>query len=137
MTTYTEHITFQVEKRREILNITSRIASAVEKSGITDGLVMISALHSNASVFLNDDDPGLLQDIDEWLQKLAPIRDDYHYGSKHESNAGIHLQGLLLAGGATLGITGGKLELGAWRQIFYAELDGGRPKRILVKIVGA
>jgi len=136
MTTYTEHITLQTDKRRELFYITPRIGGAIQKSGITDGLVMISVLHSNAGVFINDDNPGLLRDIDEWLEKLAPVRDDYHYGSTHESNAGTHLQGLLLGGGATLAITGGKLELGAWRQIFYAELDGGRPKRVVAKIIG-
>ena len=135
MTTYTEHITMQIEKRREIVNITSKILQAVEKSGITDGTVMISSLHSNTSVFISDDDPGLLQDIDEWLQKLAPHLDNYHYGPTHESKAGVHLQSLLL-GQTMVAITGGKLELGAWRQIFYAELDGGRPKRVVVKVVG-
>jgi secondary thiamine-phosphate synthase enzyme len=137
MTTYTEHITMQIDQRRDIVNITPRIQAAVEKSGITDGLVMISSLHSNAAVFIHDDDPGLLRDIDAWLQKLAPVRDDYHYGPGRESNAGIHLQGLLLPGQTMVAVTGGKLELGAWRQIFFAELDGGRPKRVVAKIIGA
>lgn len=136
MTTYTEHLTLQTDQRREITNITPAIVGAIQKSGITDGLVMIAPLHSNAAVFVNDDEPGLLRDIDDWLQKLAPLRDDYHHGSKQESNAGVHLQGLLLSGSATLAVTAGKLELGAWRQIFYAELDGGRPKRVVVKVVG-
>jgi len=136
MTTYTEHFTLQTDKRREIINITPRVQAAVEKSGITDGIVMISPLHSNASVFINDDEPGLLQDIDEWLQKLAPHRDDYRHGAKHESNASVHLQGLILPGQTMVAVTGGKLELGAWRQIFYVEVDGGRPKRVVLKVVG-
>ena len=112
MTTYTEHFTLQTDKRREIINITPRVQAAVEKSGITDGIVMISPLHSNASVFINDDEPGLLQDIDEWLQKLAPHRDDYRHGAKQESNASVHLQGLILPGQTMVAVTGGKLELG-------------------------
>ena len=98
--------------------------------------VLVSSLHSNAGVFVNDGEPGLLQDVDEWLNRIAPHRDDYHHGPRGESNAGAHLQNLLLHHQVLVSLNDGKLELGPWQQVVYAELDGQRPKRILIKVCG-
>ncbi len=108
----------------------------MEKSGIRDGVVVVAALHSNSAVFIAEDDPGLHRDLAHWLEKLAPIREDYEYGPKHESNAAILLQNLALQGHIVVGLSEGRLDLGPWQQVLYADLDGQRPKRILIKLLG-
>ena len=136
MRIHSEYLTVQTKTRREFMDLTVHVREAAEKSGIRDGLILISSLHSNSGLFVNDGDAGLLQDIEEWIQKLAPPRDDYHHGTRLESNASVHLQSLLLNQQALVSLASGKLELGPWQQIVYAELDGTRPKRILIKIFG-
>jgi secondary thiamine-phosphate synthase enzyme len=136
MRIHSEHMTVQTKEKREYLNITPSIKAAVEKSGIRDGIILISSLHSNAAVFVNDEEPGLLQDITEWADRVAPFGPDYHHSARSESNAGAHLQSLLLHHQAFVALTDGKLELGPWQNVIYAELDGQRPKRILIKILG-
>jgi secondary thiamine-phosphate synthase enzyme len=136
MKIYTDYMTVQTKQKREISNITQNLKFAVEKSGIRDGVVVVAALHSNSAVFIAEDDPGLHRDLEHWLEKLAPIREDYEYGPKHESNAAILLQNLALQGHIVVGLSEGRLDLGPWQQVLYADLDGQRPKRILVKLLG-
>lgn len=136
MRIHSEYMTVQTDQKREFLNITPNINAAVEKSGIRDGVILVSPLHSNSALFINDEDPGLLRDISEWADRLAPLGPDYHHSPRSESNAGAHLQSLLLNAQAFVSLANGKLELGPWQQVIYAELDGQRPKRILIKILG-
>ncbi len=136
MRVHNDYMTVQTKQRREFLNITPNIKMAMEKSGIRDGIILVSALHSNAAVFVNDGEPGLLEDVDAWLEKLAPDRDDYKHSGKFESNASAHLQGLLAHHQVLVPISDAKLELGPWQQVIYADLDGQRPKRILIKVMG-
>ncbi len=136
MKIHTDYITIQTKEKREISNITQNLKFAVEKSGIRDGIVLVAALHSNSAVFIAEDDPGLHRDLEHWLEKLAPIREDYEYGPKHESNAAILLQNLALQGHIVVGLSEGRLDLGPWQQVLYADLDGQRPKRILIKLLG-
>jgi len=136
MPIHSDYVTVQTKQRREFLNITPNIKAAVEKSGIRDGIILISARHSNSALFVNDEEPGLLQDITEWADRIAPFGPSYHHSGSSESNAGAHLQSLLLNHQAFVSLTDGKLELGPWQNVMYAELDGQRPKRILIKILG-
>jgi secondary thiamine-phosphate synthase enzyme len=136
MRIHSEYMTVQTNEKREFLNITANLRDAVSKSGIRDGVILVCSLHSNSGVFVNDDEPGLLRDITEWADRLAPIGPNYHYSPRSESNAGAHLQNLLLNHQAFVSLAEGKLELGPWQQVIYAELDGQRPKRILIKVLG-
>jgi secondary thiamine-phosphate synthase enzyme len=136
MKIYTEQLTLQSEKKREFMNITPQIKAAMEKSGLRDGMILVSSLHSNAAIILSDDEPGLLDDLQSWLQQVAAERDDFKHRGRFESNTGIHLQALLLHQQVTVGFTEGRLELGPWQYVLFAELDGQRPKRILVKLIG-
>jgi secondary thiamine-phosphate synthase enzyme len=137
--TYSEYITVQTEQKRQFMNITPNVKSAVEKSGLRDGFILVVTLHSNSGIFINDDEAGLLQDIGEWLDKLAPFSDSYHHGaqgSRTESNAAAHLQSMLVNQQVMLSFAEGKVDLGPWQQVIYAELDGLRPKRIHIKLLG-
>ena len=136
MRIHSDYMTVQTKEKREFLNITPNIKAALEKSGIRDGIVLVSSLHSNSALFVNDDEPGLLQDITEWADRLAPLGPDYQHSARSESNAGAHLQNLLLHHQAIISVADSKLELGPWQNVIYAELDGQRPKRILIKILG-
>ncbi len=136
MKIHTDYVTVQTKEKREISNITQNLKFVVEKSGIRDGIVLVAALHSNSAVFIAEDDPGLHRDLGHWLEKLAPIREDYEYGPKHEGNAAILLQNLALQGHIVVGLSEGRLDLGPWQQVLYADLDGQRPKRILIKLLG-
>ena len=136
MRTHNEYMTVQTKEKREFMNITANVKDAMEKSGIRDGMILICALHANSGVFVNDEEPGLLQDVSEWADRLAPPGPDYHHPARFESNAGAHLQSILLNHQALVAITDGKLELGPWQHVMYAELDGQRPKRILFKVLG-
>jgi len=136
MRIWNEYVTLQTKNKREFINITPQVKAALEKSGIRDGIILVSAMHVNCAVYVNQDEPGLNQDIEEWLDKLAPFREDYNHGRGHESNAGAHLQNLLLHHQVVVPVADGKLDFGPWQQIFYAELDGQRPKRLLIKIIG-
>jgi len=136
MRVHSDYMTVQTKEKREFLNITPNIKAALEKSGIRDGIVLVSSLHSNSALFVNDDEPGLLQDIAEWADRIAPFGPNYQHSARSESNAGAHLQNLLLHHQAVVSVADGKLELGPWQNVIYAELDGQRPKRILIKILG-
>jgi len=136
MKIYNEQITLQSQKPREVFNITSQVKAAMEKSTYRDGIVLVSSLHSNSAVIVNDDEPGLLEDLDAWLKQLAPVMDNYKHKGRFESNAAIHFQSLLLHHQVIVAFTEARLDLGPWQSILFVELDGLRPKRILVKVMG-
>jgi secondary thiamine-phosphate synthase enzyme len=136
MKSTTEYLTFNTKKQREYVNITDRVAEVVAGSGIAEGMVLVSAMHITAAVFVNDAESGLLADIDEWLEKLAPFRDDYRHHRTGETNGDAHLKNLLMHHEVIVPITGGRLDLGPWQQIYYGEFDGRRPKRLVIKAIG-
>jgi secondary thiamine-phosphate synthase enzyme len=136
MKSTTEYITFNTRKHREYVNITDRVAKVVSGSGIDEGMVLVSAMHITAGVFVNDAESGLLADVDEWLEGLAPFRDDYRHHRTGETNGDAHLKNLLVHHQVILPITAGRLDLGPWQQIYYAEFDGQRPKRLVIKAMG-
>lgn len=133
---YTEYLTFNTKNRRELIRITDKVQEAVKKSGVKEGLCLVSAMHLTASVFIQDDEEGLHEDIWQWLEKLAPFKPDYKHHLTGEDNADAHLKNLLTHLQVVLPITDGKLDLGPWQEIFYAEYDGQRPKRVIIKILG-
>ena len=136
MTTATEYIWINTRKPREFINITARVEGFVQRSGIGDGFVLVSAMHITAGVYVNDAESGLIADIDEWLEKLAPYREDYRHHRTGETNGDAHLKSLLIHHEVIVPITNGKLDLGPWQQIYYAEFDGQRDKRIILKAMG-
>ncbi len=136
MRVHNDFLTVQTKQKREFLNITETVRHALEKSGVTEGMILVAALHTNAALFLNQEEPGLLQDVDAWLSKTAPAHGDYHHGTRFESNAAIHLQALLLNPQVIVPVNSGRMELGPWQQVIYAELDGQRPKKLLIKVMG-
>ena len=136
MKTLTEYITFNTRKQREYVNITDKVADVVARSGIDEGMVLVSAMHITAGVFVNDAESGLLGDIDEWLERLAPFRDDYRHHRTGETNGDAHLKNLLVHHEVILPITAGGLDLGPRQQVYYAEIDGKRPKRLIIKDMG-
>lgn len=133
---HTEYLTFNTKKHREYLNITERVEEAVQKSGIREGMVLDSAMHITAGVWVNDDEPGILSDADQWLEKLAPFRQDYRHHLTGETNGDSHLKSLLVGHQVILPVTAGRLDLGPWQQVFYAEFDGQRPKKTIIKVMG-
>lgn len=136
MRSHTEYLTFHTRKHREYINITRQVDEALHKSGVREGLVLVSAMHITASVYVNDAEDGLIADIDEWLEKLAPYRDDYRHHGTGETNGDSHLKNLLMHHQVLLPVTAGKLDLGPWQQVYYAEFDGQRKKRVIIKILG-
>ncbi|MDP3920596.1 MAG: secondary thiamine-phosphate synthase enzyme YjbQ [Candidatus Omnitrophota bacterium] len=137
MKSLTEHLWFETTKRREYLNITPKVESLVKKSGVKEGLCLVNAMHITASVYINDDEPGLIQDFDEFLEGIAPYDvEKYRHHRTGEDNGDAHLKRQLFGREVTIAITKGKLDFGPWEQIFYAEFDGRRRKRVLVKIIG-
>ena len=136
MKSYTKYLTFQTKKRREYLNITDEIATALRASSVQEGFVLVSAMHITASVYINDAEDGLIADIDEWLEQLAPMRPDYRHHQTGEDNGDAHLKNLLMHHQVLVPITKGELDLGTWQQIYYAEFDGQRRKRVIIKIIG-
>jgi secondary thiamine-phosphate synthase enzyme len=132
----TKYLTFHTEKRREYINITDEVAGAVAESAIKEGLALVSAMHITAAVYVNDAEEGLIEDIDEWLEQLAPARPDYRHHLTGEDNGDAHLKNLLIHHQVLLPITHGRLDLGTWQQVYYAEFDGQRRKRLIVKIIG-
>ncbi len=133
---YTEYITFNTEKRRELIRITDKVREIVKNSGIKDGFCLVSAMHLTASVFIQDDEEGLHEDIWQWLEKLAPFRQDYKHHLTGEDNADAHLKNLLTHLQVIVPVTNGDLDLGPWQEIFYAEYDGQRPKKVVIKVFG-
>ncbi len=136
MKSYTEYLTFNTQKRRELVRITDKVKEAVEKSGVKEGLCLVSSMHLTSAVIVQDDEEGLHEDIWEWLERLAPFREDYKHHRTGEDNGDAHLKNLLTHLQVVLPITEGKLDLGPWQEIFYAEFDGQRPKRVIIKIIG-
>ena len=133
---HTEYLTFQTAKRREYINITPRVEEAVRKSGAREGMVLVSAMHITAAVYVNDAEDGLIADIDEWLEHLAPFREDYRHHRTGEDNGDAHLKNLIMHHQVILPITAGALDLGPWQQVYYAEFDGRRRKRAIIKVMG-
>jgi secondary thiamine-phosphate synthase enzyme len=133
---HTEHLWFQTKKHREYINITDDVEKAVQKSGIVEGMVLVSAMHITAGVYVNDAEDGLITDIDEWLEKLAPFRQDYRHHRTGETNGDSHLKSLLIHHEVIVPVTEGKLDFGPWQQVYYAEFDGQRRKRLLIKVMG-
>lgn len=133
---HTEYLWFNTKKHREYINITSEVERVLHKSGIKEGMILVSAMHITASVYINDAESGLLQDIDEWLEKLAPFNPNYRHHRTGESNGDSHLKSLLMHHEVLVPVTDGKLDFGPWQQIYYAEFDGQRKKRVIVKVMG-
>lgn len=138
MKSYRKEIWMNIPKRREMLNITGQVEDCLRESGIQEGLLLCNAMHITASVFINDDEPGLHKDYDDWLEKLAPHEPISHYRHNRtgEDNGDAHLKRQVMGREVVVAVTNGKLDFGPWEQIFYGEFDGGRRKRILVKIIG-
>jgi secondary thiamine-phosphate synthase enzyme len=136
MKSFTEHLTFNTRKHREYVHITPQVESILKKSAIKDGIVLVSAMHITAGVYVNDNESGLIQDIDEWLEKLAPFKQNYAHHETGEDNGDSHLKAILVHHQVILPVTNSKLDLGTWQRVFYAEFDGQRQKRVLVKVMG-
>ena len=138
MKSLTEYLSFEVPNRRGFVNITETIESLVRKSGVQEGLCLVNAMHITASVFINDDESGLHQDFDRWLEELAPHEPVSHYQHNQtgEDNGDAHLKRQVMGREVVVAITAGKLDFGPWEQIFYGEFDGRRRKRVLIKIIG-
>ncbi|MBM4286078.1 MAG: YjbQ family protein [Deltaproteobacteria bacterium] len=139
MKSYRQELWFQVPGRRAFLNITPQVQRCLKESGIREGLALVNAMHITASVFINDDESGLHHDYEVWLERLAPHApvSQYRHNDTGEDNADAHLKRQVMGREVVVAVTGGKLDLGPWEQIFYGEFDGGRRKRVLVKIIGA
>jgi len=136
MKSYTKYLWFNTQKRREFIHITPLVEEAVKESGVKEGFCLVSAMHITAGIFVNDNESGLHQDIWEWLEKIAPYKKDYRHHLTGEDNGDAHLKSLLIHHEVILPITEGKLDLGPWQRIFYAEFDGQRRKRVIIKIIG-
>ncbi|MGZ4812960.1 MAG: secondary thiamine-phosphate synthase enzyme YjbQ [Terriglobales bacterium] len=136
MKSHTEYLTFHTRKHREYVHITPQVEAAVKKSGVQEGLALVSAMHITAGIYVNDDESGLIEDIDQWLETLAPFRQDYHHHQTGEDNGDSHLKAILVHHQVILPITAGRLDLGTWQRVFYAEFDGRRSKRVILKIIG-
>jgi secondary thiamine-phosphate synthase enzyme len=140
MKSLTEHLTFNLPTRMAFLNITPQVADLVARADIQEGLCLVNAMHITASVFINDDEPGLHEDYAAWLERLAPFDASprtYHHNRTGEDNADAHLKRQVMGREVVVAVTAGRLDLGPWEQIFYGEFDGRRPKRVLVKVIGA
>ena len=136
MRAHTEYLWFNTRARRELVNITERVAQIVTTARIAEGFCLVSAMHITAGVYVNDWEGGLIEDIQEWLEKLAPAGLDYRHHQTGEDNADAHLKRTIMGHQVILPITDGKLDLGPWEQVFYAEFDGQRKKRVIVKVMG-
>ncbi len=132
----TEYLTFHTKKHREYVHITPKVEAVVEKSGVKEGMALVSAMHITAGIYVNDNESGLIEDIDQWLDHLAPFKKDYKHHQTGEDNGDSHLKALLIHHEVIVPITAGKLDLGRWQRIFYAEFDGQRDKRVIVKVMG-
>jgi secondary thiamine-phosphate synthase enzyme len=136
MKSATKYLWFNTARRRDYINITDEVEQFVRESGIQEGFVLVSAMHITAGVYVNDAESGLIADIDEWLEKLAPYRPDYRHHRTGEDNGDAHLKSLLIHHEVIVPITAGRLDLGPWQQIYYAEFDGQRRKRVILKAIG-
>ena len=136
MKTATEYLWFTTKAHREYHNISEQVQSIVTNSGVREGMVLVSAMHITAGVYVNDAEDGLIQDIDEWLERMAPFNPNYRHHRTGETNGDSHLKSLLIHHEVIVPITKTKLDLGPWQQIYYAEFDGQRKKRVIVKVMG-
>jgi secondary thiamine-phosphate synthase enzyme len=138
MKSYRQELWFQTPQRRGFINITAEVEAALHASSIREGLVLVNAMHITASVFINDDEPGLHQDYERWLEGLAPHDPvgQYHHNRTGEDNGDAHLKRQIMGREVVVAVSGGKLDFGPWEQIFYGEFDGRRQKRVLIKIIG-
>ncbi len=139
MKSHTQHLTFNVPKRMDFVNITSQVEQALRQSGVREGLCLVNAMHITASVFINDDEPGLHQDYKDWLEKLAPFDPSpkvYRHNRTGEDNGDAHHKRQIMGREVVVAVTDGRLDFGPWEQVFYGEFDGRRPKRVMVKIIG-
>jgi secondary thiamine-phosphate synthase enzyme len=136
MKTHTEYLTFRTKQRRELVHLTPTVSAILARSGIAEGFMLVSAMHITAGVFVNDDESGLHADIMEWLEKLAPRRADYRHHATGEDNGDAHLKSMLVHHEVIVPVTKGRLDLGTWQRVFYAEFDGQRDKRVIVKVMG-
>ena len=136
MKSLTEYMWFNTKKDKEFVNITDDVQKVVTKSKIKEGLVLVSAMHITTGVFVNDEEDGIKSDLMEWAEKLAPFRRDYKHHNTGESNADAHLKSILFHHQVVLPVTDGRLDLGPWQQVFYAEFDGQRRKKLIIKIIG-
>jgi len=136
MKTATEYFWFNTRKHREYINVTQQVEDVVTKSGIKEGMVLVSAMHITAGVYVNDAEDGLIQDIDDWLERLAPFSAQYRHHRAGETNGDSHLKSLLVHHEVLVPVTNGRMDLGPWQQIYYAEFDGQRRKRVIVKVMG-
>jgi secondary thiamine-phosphate synthase enzyme len=136
MKSHTEYLWFNTKKQREFINITADVERALARAQIREGFALASTMHITAGVYINDAEDGLIADIEEWLEKLAPFRRDYRHHRTGETNGDAHLKNLLIGHQVLVPVTNGKLDLGPWQQVYYAEFDGQRRKRVLVKVIG-
>ena len=135
---HTEYLWFETQTKRDYINITGQVQRAIDKSGVKEGLCLVNAMHITSSIYINDDEPGLISDYDQWLEKLAPHAPvaQYRHNDTGEDNADAHMKRQVMGREVVVAVTDGKLDFGPWEQIFYGEFDGRRKKRVLVKIVG-
>ena len=133
---HTKYLWFNTHKRREYINVTGEVEIAVRESGIQEGMVLVSAMHITAGVYVNDNEQGIIQDIDEMLEKLAPYGKAYRHHQTGEDNGDAHLKSMLVHHQVIIPVTNGKLDFGPWQQVFYAEFDGQRKKRVVIKVMG-
>ena len=136
MKSYTEYLTVHTRRRKEYVHITPQVEAALRKSGVQEGMALVSAMHITAGVYVNDHESGLIHDIDKWLEQLAPAQPNYEHHQTGEDNADAHLKSMLVHHEVIVPITAGRLDLGTWQRIFYAEFDGQRDKRVIIKILG-
>lgn len=136
MKSYREELWFETKARRAYLNITPKIELIVKKSGVIEGVVLVNAMHITASVYINDDEPGLIEDYDKFLERIAPHEAAYRHNETGEDNGDAHIKRQVMGREVVVAITDGKLDFGPWEQIFYGEFDGRRRKRVLVKVIG-
>jgi len=133
---HTEYITLHTKTKRAYVRITPQVEAALKKADIKEGMILVSAMHITAGVYVNDNESGLIEDIDQWLEKLAPFNRDYRHHQTGEDNGDAHLKSLLVHHEVIVPVTASRLDLGTWQQIFYAEFDGQRDKRVLIKVMG-
>lgn len=136
MKSKTEYLWFNTKKHRDYINITDEVENVVSESEIQEGFVLVAAMHITAGVYINDAEDGIINDMDEWLEKLAPFKQDYRHHRTGETNGDSHLKNLIIGHEVIVPITNGRLDMGPWQQIFYAEFDGQRRKKLIVKVIG-
>lgn len=136
MKTFTDYLWMNTKDQREIVNITGQVEAVVERSGVKEGLALVSAMHITAAIFVNDEETGIKQDLLEWAERVAPFDPNYRHHRTGETNGDAHLKSILFHHEVTIPVTKGKLDFGPWQQVFYGEFDGQRRKRVIVKVLG-